>query len=378
MAGALSTSGRIIPRCAPAGSLVRLSVVAHDGLLDRSKCRSSRSVALNCHVVPRRRANSVLSALGMSAEDERRYQQVLPLSGSTVTEVAAALGVEPTRVPVALGGLTALGIVRVDSERVLVQRVDEALESAIAREADATVRARDRLVDLARAVPLLVAAGSRPAPGQVENVHALDGELSTGGDALALLTDLIEHSHGDLLFLRPDTWLMPRESAISQVVGRAVESGRRSRAVYPLRALHEAPEALHLRVDCGEEVRLTDDLPTRLMVIGSTHAIVPEPLGFADSPRLLVRQGALVGALTLLFELYWQRAVPVSELSGPRGTERTFLLRQLQAGAKDEQIARTMGISLRTVRRRVAELMIELGADTRFQAGTEAARRGWL
>ena len=71
-------------------------------------------------------------------------------------------------------------------------------------------------------------------------------------------------------------------------------------------------------------------------------------------------------------------AVPVSELSGPRSSERTFILRQLQSGSKDEQIARTMGLSLRTVRRRIAELMIELGADTRFQAGAEAARRGWL
>ena len=37
------------------------------------------------------------------------------------------------------------------------------------------------------------------------------------------------------------------------------------------------------------------------------------------------------------------------------------LRRQLAAGAKDEQIARTLGLSLRTVRRRVAELMIDLG-----------------
>jgi DNA-binding NarL/FixJ family response regulator len=113
-------------------------------------------------------------------------------------------------------------------------------------------------------------------------------------------------------------------------------------------------------------------------VIGSTHAVVPEPLGYADSPRLLVRQGSLVAALALLFELYWEKAVPVSELSEPHDAERSFLVRQLQAGAKDEQIARTMGISLRTVRRRISQLMIDLGADTRFQAGAEAARRGWL
>ena len=45
---------------------------------------------------------------------------------------------------------------------------------------------------------------------------------------------------------------------------------------------------------------------------------------------------------------------------------------------KDEQIARELGLSLRTVRRRVAEVLDELGATSRFQAGVEAVRRGWV
>jgi hypothetical protein len=346
--------------------------------LERSNRRVIPVNGTKLPVVPRRRALSVLSALGISEQDERRHQQLLPLSGSSLRSVASALGLEPGRVAEALSGLTSRGIARIQDGRVVVLRADEALADAITREAAAAGLARERLDELASAVPLLVAAGARPRPDEVDDVRALDGELSAGGNALALLTDLIEQSRGDLLFLRPDAWLMPRESAISRVVGRAVASGRRSRAVYPLRVLHEAPEALQVRVDEGEEVRLIDELPTRLLVIGVTHAVVPEPLGFADSPRLLVRQGSLVAALTLLFELYWEKAVPASELSDPHSTERTFLLRQLRAGVKDEQIARTMAVSLRTVRRRIAELMIELGADTRFQAGAEAARRGWL
>ena len=58
--------------------------------------------------------------------------------------------------------------------------------------------------------------------------------------------------------------------------------------------------------------------------------------------------------------------------------DRTQLLELLAGGAKDEQIARTMGVSLRTVRRRIASLLAELGVDSRFQAGMEAVRRGWL
>jgi DNA-binding NarL/FixJ family response regulator len=61
----------------------------------------------------------------------------------------------------------------------------------------------------------------------------------------------------------------------------------------------------------------------------------------------------------------------------PTGTRR-LLLGQLARGAKDEQIARALGLSLRTVRRRIAEIMADLGADSRFQAGVEAVRRGWL
>lgn len=328
--------------------------------------------------MPRRRPTSVLSALGVGEDDERLYHQVRAMSGTPVAGVAVALGVGVGELGATLAELVERGMARIDGGRLVVLSVPQVVSAEIQREAAVADETRRRLDHLARAVPLLAAAGSRPAPGEVEDLGKIDGEVSAGGNALHLLTALIEQSTGDLLFLRPDTWAMPRESAISKVVGRAVASGRRSRAVYPMRAWREVPEALQARVREGEEVRVVDDLPTRLFVIGGTHAILPEPLGFADEPRLLVRQGALVGALTLLFELYWERSVSLPELSDPRIEHRTFLLRQLAAGAKDEQIARILGLSLRTVRRRVAELMIELGVDTRFQAGAEAVRRGWL
>ncbi len=318
-----------------------------------------------------------MSALGVGEEDERRYQQVLPLSGATLEAVAHALDVPVERLAEPLRGLIAEGIVSLDGGRLHVLPLAQVVSAAIGREATAAVRTRDRLDHLARSIEFLSAAGSRPGPGEVEDLGGLDGEVSTGGNALALLTALIESSKGDLLFLRPDTWSMPRESAISQVVGRAVASGRRSRAIYPLRALNQVPDVLRARMDEGEEVRVIDAMPTRLFVISPTHAVLPEPLGYADEPRLLVRQGALVHALTLLFELYWERSVGIPSLE-VRVDERAFLLRQLASGAKDEQIARTLGLSLRTVRRRVADLMIELGVDTRFQAGAEAVRRGWL
>jgi DNA-binding CsgD family transcriptional regulator len=313
-------------------------------------------------------------------EQERLYYRVLPLSGSQVTAVTEALAVAPDELDSQLATLIETGIVKIHEDHIHVLPISAVIGQAITQEAAAANRSHDRLLDLAAAVQFLSAASTRPGPGEVDDVHPLDGEVSRGGNALQLLTSIVEETTGDLRWLRPDQWRMPRESAMAKVVGEAIASGRRSRAIYPVRALHEAPDALRARAQAGEQVRVIPDLPTRMFVIGNTHAVLPEPLGMADEPRLLVRQRALVEALSLMFDMTWERAAPVPELDlgEPRPDLRRFLLQQLAAGAKDEQIARTLGISLRTVRRRVASLLIELGVDSRFQAGVEAVRRGWL
>ncbi|APU16803.1 MULTISPECIES: helix-turn-helix transcriptional regulator [Actinoalloteichus] len=54
------------------------------------------------------------------------------------------------------------------------------------------------------------------------------------------------------------------------------------------------------------------------------------------------------------------------------------LLTLLAAGLKDEAIARQLGVSTRTVSRRVADMLDVLNSRTRFQAGVMAQRQGWL
>jgi DNA-binding NarL/FixJ family response regulator len=56
--------------------------------------------------------------------------------------------------------------------------------------------------------------------------------------------------------------------------------------------------------------------------------------------------------------------------------EGLAILRLLAAGRKDEAAARTLRMSPRTYRRRVAELMALLGAESRFQAGVRAKTLG--
>lgn len=54
------------------------------------------------------------------------------------------------------------------------------------------------------------------------------------------------------------------------------------------------------------------------------------------------------------------------------------LLRLMRTGAIDETIARELGVSLRTVHRRITRLQNLLGVRSRFQLGVTACERGWV
>ena len=65
--------------------------------------------------------------------------------------------------------------------------------------------------------------------------------------------------------------------------------------------------------------------------------------------------------------------------AGPPLDERDRrILSLLTVGASDQVVARQLGVSVRTVERRVRYLTEHLGAATRFQAGVQAVRRGWV
>jgi DNA-binding NarL/FixJ family response regulator len=83
-----------------------------------------------------------------------------------------------------------------------------------------------------------------------------------------------------------------------------------------------------------------------------------------------------------LFEQVWENATPLG-VAQPHVRQNltrqdAALLRLLSQGDTDEVVARKLGVSVRTVRRMASELMAELGARSRFQAGVRASERGWL
>ena len=316
----------------------------------------------------------------MSRAADHLYQRVQPLSGRTVEAVADAVFLTAADLVVALEPLLEQRVVTIEHDRVEVLPPAQVLMTFLDEQAAQASIAGDRLARVVQAVPFLTAPSVRPAPGEVADVVPLNGEISSGGSAVALLEGLISRSHGDLLWLRPDLLDPAREAAMCEIVRRTSDRGRRSRAVYPVTSWRTAEPVLRARAQAGEEVRLLPDVPTRMFIIGTTHVVLPEPLGSRDEPRSLIRQRGLVEALTLLFEQLWDRAAPMpgEHADVPEENLRRFVLQLLASGLQDEQIARRMGVSLRTIRRRVADLLTETGADTRFQAGVEAARRGWL
>ncbi|MER5267049.1 helix-turn-helix transcriptional regulator [Actinosynnema sp. NPDC002837] len=64
------------------------------------------------------------------------------------------------------------------------------------------------------------------------------------------------------------------------------------------------------------------------------------------------------------------------DLEPTPGTRRLLLL--MRTGAIDEAIARELGVSPRTVHRRITRLQNLLGVRSRFQLGVIACERGWV
>jgi hypothetical protein len=163
--------------------------------------------------------------------------------------------------------------------------------------------------------------------------------------------------------------------------------GVRVRGIYAVSAL-EIPGKLRLAqesVAAGEEARISPDVPMKLAIADRKSAILPlttEASALADS-AVIVHSSTLLDALVTLFEVLWRSALPLPAKSfeatsvGPANPPDPELFTLLAAGLKDEAVGRQLGVSLRTVHRRVSELMDELGARTRFQAGLLAARRSW-
>lgn len=161
-----------------------------------------------------------------------------------------------------------------------------------------------------------------------------------------------------------------------------LDRGVTMRTIYPESTVDDVGAHAYARelVAAGGEVRLCVNVPTRLMVVDRTVAVVPnEP---ADGSRgcVIVAHPGTVAALVSLFDVYWQAGRTLSAVVDPDecSTMERAVLWMLMQGMKDETVARQLNVSVRTVRRCIADLMARLDASSRFELGAGAVQRGWL
>ncbi|MEU2675066.1 DNA-binding response regulator [Streptomyces sp. NPDC007164] len=88
----------------------------------------------------------------------------------------------------------------------------------------------------------------------------------------------------------------------------------------------------------------------------------------------------LVEGVHSLFQAIWGTATDLNTYlhsNAPRlDADGRMILQALASGLTDASAAKQLGISLRTYRRRVADLMAGLKAESRFQAGLRAGEMG--
>ncbi|AXL87478.1 transcriptional regulator [Streptomyces sp. CB09001] len=162
--------------------------------------------------------------------------------------------------------------------------------------------------------------------------------------------------------------------------------GVTQRVVYAREALErpgQLENVIEPCVEAGEQARVLPSVPVKLLIIDEAFALVSLSIKDADvhNTMLVVQPCGLLSALAALFEQTWRDAVPLHGLAArPAGLPPADrrLLRLLAGGATDELAARELGISRRTLFRRLQVLMARLGAANRFQLALQAQRAGWL
>jgi sugar-specific transcriptional regulator TrmB len=169
---------------------------------------------------------------------------------------------------------------------------------------------------------------------------------------------------------------------------QAAARGVRYRVVLERAVLDQPGGVTELTAALGrdEQVRVVDEVPTKLVVADGSLALVPLTVRSAEPAALVVHASGLLELLSGLFESVWRQALPlrlgergVTE-EGPDGPDATDLeiLSLLLAGLTDASVAKQLGVGLRTVQRRVRRLMELAGVTTRLQLGWHAHERGWV
>lgn len=348
----------------------------------------------------RTRADEVgaLAITGLSELEEAVLWQLADNGEVDVTELSRKLDVPLTTLDSVLEGLSAAGaIARThDGRAAAAVPLDLTLGARVRRLQDDVDRARGALSALA----------------DLQNATA----LARGADLVTIvrgrraireqIRQMQEAARDEMAWLcRPGAVVMP--SSENDEEFSALARGVAYRVVYDRRLLEEDGmlEGLEQGIVAGEMARAAELVPVRLAIADRRVALCPlvaEDPVLSEPSAVLLRPGTLLDALIALFELVWERGVPLHAGNGepPHDSRTTLtpppnqaltqtagwgftetdrqLLSWLAAGLPDKAIASNAGVSVRTVRRRVAALMKQADCQTRIELVWQAARHRWI
>ncbi|WP_432886486.1 helix-turn-helix domain-containing protein [Kribbella sp. CA-245084] len=133
----------------------------------------------------------------------------------------------------------------------------------------------------------------------------------------------------------------------------------------------------------GAKVRTTPSIPMKLIIFDGESAVMGIDPDDVSVGAVVHHSRAVVNLAQELFLKYWIAAEDAFAPSAPREgngitAQDIELLKLLVQGATDEQVARRLGVSMRTVRRIVSKLSDQVRASGRFELGVRAAQRGWV
>ncbi|MFF4542431.1 transcriptional regulator TrmB [Streptomyces aureus] len=327
----------------------------------------------------------MLDVLGLEPDDERVYRALLGRPGCSAVTLSDLLFLTQDQVGNALSRLVTWGLVTGSADdRFTAAPPAMALGALISQRRDGLRAAEHALVTLAE---------EHRAATVASGIGDLI-EVVTGVDAIRhryLQVQQAARTQVRAFITAPFVALPPDENTAEPV---ALGRGVGFRAVLDRSVLQE-PGIIDDAIESlrnGVQLRVADHLPMKLMLADTELGLVPLATTPGGQPgAVLLHRSGLLDAMDTLFETVWRTAHPLALACDEEGAEPTVeleaegptaldqrILTLLLAGATDLTAATQLGLSPRTMHRRLRRLMDLAGVRTRMQLGGHAVRHGWV
>ena len=318
----------------------------------------------------------MLEAVGLSGQQQDIYLALLDGGPATTAEVRDRVAGAP--VAAALAALEIKGLIsRLPGRPVRYQpaRPDVAME--------VLVRSQEQELQRVRALTTGLMERFRTGHGTAADPTEIVEVVTTREATVQRMAQLQRSATQEVrAFDRP-----PYIGGLgtNDIESELLGTGVHYRCVYDRGGLEMPGRLTAIRnlVENGEQARVATGVPVKMFLADDRLGLISLDRPVTSDSALVIHQSSLLDTLIALFEEIWADAVPMrfdapGAETSPRDEQHRVLLGLLAAGLTDEAIARHLGWHPRTAQRHVRDLMTELGAQTRFQAGLQAVRRGWL